>query len=251
MQPDLFHATPDERSIALIREYQPPEGYWLAFSGGKDSVVLLDLADRAGATYEAHYNDTTCEPPELIAFVRDQYPQVSIDRPPRSMWQLIRDRGFPTWRKRLCCFELKERGGHGRIVLTGIRDDESHARRKRHMVEHCMRDRTKTFVHPIKFWSHTDVWAYIRERSIPYSPLYDEGFTRLGCVICPFQPNPYQSMQRWPKFWKAARLAFDKRYAASAACKKTWPSADAMWEWWLQRGPKLRKSTQYPTIFPP
>lgn len=237
MNPDLFGQTPDERSIAIIREFEPRDGYWLAFSGGKDSVVLLDLAKRAGVKYEAHYSMTTCDPPELVRFIRDAYPEVARDRPSKSIWQLIPKKGFPTRRRRWCCQKLKERGGKGRIVLTGVRSEESPRRRKRKIVEVCMRDSSKTFVHPVKFWTVAEVWAYIRERSIPYCSLYDEGFERLGCVICPYERNVERSMERWPKIWKAARRSFDKLWMNERKLRQRelWSSAEAMWQFWISR----------------
>lgn len=58
-------------AIKLLRENEPPEGYYLCFSGGKDSVVTYDLAVKAGVKFDAHHNITTVEPPELMRFIRD------------------------------------------------------------------------------------------------------------------------------------------------------------------------------------
>ena len=59
-----------ETAIERLKAFEPPEGYWLAFSGGKDSVVVKALADMAGVKYEAHYQNTSVDPPELVQFIK-------------------------------------------------------------------------------------------------------------------------------------------------------------------------------------
>ena len=54
----------DEIAIDRLREFEPPEGYYVAFSGGKDSITVLDLVRRSGVKYDAHYSLTTVDPPE-------------------------------------------------------------------------------------------------------------------------------------------------------------------------------------------
>jgi len=61
------------QAIAKIRLHEPNEGYYVAFSGGKDSCVILDLVQRAGVKYDAHYNVMTVEPPELLKFIHDYH----------------------------------------------------------------------------------------------------------------------------------------------------------------------------------
>lgn len=63
MQLTLDGRSPIDISIAILREFEPEEGYYLAFSGGKDSVALKHLCDLAGVRYDAHYSMTTVDPP--------------------------------------------------------------------------------------------------------------------------------------------------------------------------------------------
>ena len=120
-----------ETSIARLQMFQPPEWYRLAFSGGKDSVVIKRLADMAGINYEAHYNVTSVDPPELVRFIRDKHPDVKCDIPKDqdgrqvSMWTLIQKKGLPTRLHRFCCEKLKERSGDGHMTITGVRWAES------------------------------------------------------------------------------------------------------------------------------
>ncbi len=50
-------------AIRRIKLHEPIEGYYVAFSGGKDSCVILDLVKRAGVKFDAHLNITTVDPP--------------------------------------------------------------------------------------------------------------------------------------------------------------------------------------------
>ena len=128
-------------SVERMKAFAPPEGYLLAFSGGKDSVVLKALADMAGVKYQAHYNVTSVDPPELVRFVRDKYPDVKWEYPRYSdgkritMWNLIPKKKIPPTRMaRYCCESLKEGVGSGRYVLTGVRWAESSRRANAHGV---------------------------------------------------------------------------------------------------------------------
>ena len=123
-------------AIQRLKSFEPPEGYFLAFSGGKDSQCIYHLAKMAGVKFEAHYHVTSVDPPELIYFIREHYPDVIFDVPHDedgkhiSMWSLIVEKRMPPTRlARFCCAELKETQGDGRMVVTGVRWAESVRRR--------------------------------------------------------------------------------------------------------------------------
>lgn len=126
-----------QTAIDRLRAFEPKDRpYWLAFSGGKDSCVILELAKMAGVKFEAHYNVTSVDPPELVRFVKDVHPEVSFDIPhdkngkPISMWSLLKSRSMPPTRiARYCCEKLKESSGKGTITITGVRWAESNNRR--------------------------------------------------------------------------------------------------------------------------
>jgi len=89
-------------ALARIRQFCPPEGYWLAFSGGKDSVVIKHLAEMSGVKFEAHYNLVPVDPPELVEFIRASYPDVVFERMAQHTWSICAascDRKTPT----KCC----------------------------------------------------------------------------------------------------------------------------------------------------
>jgi len=59
--------------LIILREYEPTEGYYLAFSGGKDSIVCYDLLLKSGCKFDAHYSVTTIDPPELMRYMKEHY----------------------------------------------------------------------------------------------------------------------------------------------------------------------------------
>ena len=102
----------------------------MAYSGGKDSDTILILAELAGVRYEAVHNLTTVDAPETVNYVKSNS-KVKIERPEKTMWQLIPEKMIPPTRLvRYCCDELKERGGMRRKVVTGVRKYESVSRSK-------------------------------------------------------------------------------------------------------------------------
>ena len=128
-----------ETAILRLQTYEPPEGYHLAFSGGKDSCVIKALADMAGVKYDAHYSVTGIDPPELVYFIKEHHPDVIWDIPRDrdgnriTMWSLIPKKKMPPTRiARYCCEALKESCGLGRLTVTGVRWAESSKRKNNH-----------------------------------------------------------------------------------------------------------------------
>ena len=130
-----------ELAIQRLKAFEPPEGYYVAFSGGKDSQCIYHLCKMAGVRFDAHYNVTSVDPPELVQFIKRKYPDVAIDVPHDkngkrvSMWSLIPENLMPPTRiARYCCQELKETQSDCRMTVTGVRWAESINRKNNHGV---------------------------------------------------------------------------------------------------------------------
>ena len=162
----------------------------LAFSGGKDSIVLYDLVKRVvGNDIPIIHAVTTRDPAGTLSFIRNNYPDVMLDMPDTTFGELVRKKGFPSRMRRFCCEVLKERVGIGKRVFGGMRQSES-IKRSAYEPEMCdERGFMKGTKHllPIVSWTDDDVWTYIRGRGLPYTKYYDAPYClkRHGCVACP------------------------------------------------------------------
>ena len=234
-------------AIKRLKVYEPPEGYYLAFSGGKDSIVIKQLAIESGVKFDSHYSVTTIDPPDLIYYMKKYHNDITWDRPKKPFLIELVERGFPMRQRRWCCAQYKERGGEGRRVITGIRWEESYNRRTRQMVEPCNKGKGKTFLHVIIDWTSEDVWEFIRLRNLPYCKLYDEGWKRIGCLLCPYA-GKYQRLieaKRYPGYRNQFIRAFEKLHKRKKekgliSCDR-WKDGKEMFEWWISDKPSPKE----------
>jgi phosphoadenosine phosphosulfate reductase len=237
-----------DHAVTLLKAHEPASGYYGCFSGGKDSVVLRHVTERAGVNVTWHYNQTTIDPPELIHFMREHYPDVHWVKPTRGhmLVRAAEKRHMPTRRALWCCDEYKERRPpKGETMLMGIRADESVRRRDAWTHTGLHKRTNRKVVLPVLDFDTPDVWEYIHDNSLAVCRLYGEGWHRLGCVGCPRISGParIKEFARWPKIgamWrKAAYSVWESRRGTLQRNGKEWfgsallESADAFWEWWL------------------
>jgi phosphoadenosine phosphosulfate reductase len=115
------------------------------------------------------------------------------------------------------------------------------------MVEACNK-KMQFIVNPIIEWADKDIWDYIKVNKIPYCSLYDEGFKRLGCVLCPMAAPRITKMElvRFPKIVKSWRNATEQLYEShkDRDSFKHWKSSEELWQWWISRETKRAPEEQ-------
>lgn len=244
---------------ALAVKMQPELGYFLAFSGGKDSQVLMDIVKKAGVKYRAFYSVTGNDAPENVYFIRKNYPEVEFIHPKEKYIKIIEKSGMPTILRRKCCERLKERVGKGCVVLTGVRAEESRkrakyeevmisSRRKEHegknagrnekwleeVVHDCIKGQDRVLIHPLLSFTSSDIWKYIDKNKIPHNPLYEK-CGRVGCMFCPFaskdQLNYYE--KTYPKFKDSIIRALEKNIEKRK--ESVFKTGNELYEWWKSK----------------
>lgn len=130
-----------------LHHYQKP--LICAYSGGKDSDVMLELFRRSGILFEVHNSHTTADAPQTVCHIREVFRELELqgircstdyhiqpDGSRTTMWNLIPRKVMPPTRLvRYCCSELKEGGTRNRMVATGVRWAESSYRKSRESFE--------------------------------------------------------------------------------------------------------------------
>lgn len=260
-----------QHSIDLLRKSEKlalrysAEGFYLAFSGGKDSQALYHVAELAGVKFEAHYALTTLDPPEVVRFIRSHYPDVINDRPELTFSQVcIKKKALPTRLMRFCCAVLKETKGSGKVTLTGVRNAESYNRSLRREAEiagrkgpkfrgtleqfdqftrtqeieavQCVKGKDKVIINPIIEWTEADVWHFLNEVvKVEHCHLYDEGWKRLGGLFCPMasKREKLRECELYPKY-KALIIRTIAKLKESGYMNK-YPdlTEEELFMWWI------------------
>lgn len=191
-----------------------------------------------------------------------------------SMWELIEQKGAPTRMRRWCCKIFKETSTPNRMVATGVRWEESAQRssrneyealgktikerksatyediilvndnvNKRQIIERCEL-KGAVVANPIIDWKNKDIWEFIRSEKIKYNPLYDMGYSRVGCIGCPMAgfSGRCKEFSDFPKYRDNYIKAFDrflKRKEAEGNQFTLFKTAQEMFDWWMEY-PKMQ-----------
>lgn len=234
-------------AVDFLREHEPREGYFVGFSGGKDSICALELCRIAGVKHQACYSCTRIDPPEMLRFIRREYPGVQWLFPATTVYAAIQKKSPPLRMRRWCCDILKKAPAHHHPLkhrVMGVRAEESVRRASRPRIDTFL---GQTTYKPVFLWPEWAVWEFIEARGLPYPSLYDEGFSRIGCVVCPYilgmSPGKVRqrtiSMRRWPGVWRAYEHAvkrwWNKCIAALPLKERRYTSAaDDYWQAYLR-----------------
>lgn len=242
MSPELQKKV--DRAVKLIQSAgSDGQVVEVAYSGGKDSDVILELTRMSGINYRAIYKNTTIDPPGTIKHVIER--GVEIVRPKKSFFQLIETNGFPNRFMRSCCSYLKEYKVLDRCIM-GVRKAESVKRAAQYSEPtECRyygskKEHVEAF-YPILDWTDEDVVEFILEGGVKIHPLYfrEDGTIdpkrRLGCMCCPLAGHRVRIdyFRKYPKMVKAYIRA-GQRFRDTHPDAKTTVSYSDVYEWFYR-----------------
>lgn len=222
-------------AIKLLRIYSNArngEPLEIAYSGGKDSDVILQIAKEAGINYRAIYKNTTIDPPGTIRHAIEM--GAEIIRPKTTFFKLIQQKGMPSRFTRFCCSVLKEYKVLD-VSVIGVRREESVKRSKRYVEPSvCRIYNKKDYVEqvlPILDWTLQDIAEFVEDRKLKLAPVYyDEAGKvhyerRLGCLGCPLasENKRLEEFKKYPKLvkcWIRAQEVFRETHQDSKCAKR-------------------------------
>ena len=180
--------------------------FHVAFSGGKDSMVLLELVKKAlpHNAFMVVFGDTKMEFPDtykLVNIVEQQCKEDGIafyraasHLGAEEAWRLF---GAPSTVLRWCCSVMKSTPqtlkirdilGKDNFVgadFVGVRAEESIKRSEYEFESYGKKQKGQHSQNPILDWNSAEVWLYIYSRKLPINEAYKKGNTRAGCLFCP------------------------------------------------------------------
>ena len=198
-------------------EYQDKvDVFYVAFSGGKDSVVALDLVQRAlpHNCFKVLFGDTGMEFPDtyetvekikqICAEEKIEFLQAKSKLKPENTWQIF---GPPAVTIRWCCSvhkttpqimqlrEVLQKPDFNGMAFTGVRGDESLSRSEYDAISYGGKHSGQYSCHPILEWNTAELFLYIYENGLTFNNAYKKGNTRAGCLVCPMSQGKHDYMK--------------------------------------------------------
>ncbi len=210
----------------------PDNNVAVAFSGGKDSEVVLYLCLQVNPDVPVVFNNTGVEYPETVNFVSAITEawnlNIIITHPEKTFWQCIKQYGFPRGTKSekhsvaRCCYWLKEKpmllsirqnGWLG--YFTGETAIESRLRMFASLRGTCIHLKREKVckIKPILWWTQEEVWEFIHREGLPVNEAYSKGAKRVGCMPCTAYKSWEAQMQKVnPKLYRLIKLRKENQY---------------------------------------
>jgi len=218
---DLLIVIEDTTVKRIVKEYEKfrmkLDIFHVAFSGGKDSEVLLDLVKKAlpKDSFVVIFGDTGMEFPDTYDVVKYTKKQCEEDGTPfyvaksqfepEESWKLF---GPPARVLRWCCsvhksapqtLKMREITGKDNYVgmdFVGVRAHESVARSKYTYENFGKKQKGQYSYNPILEWTSAEVWLHIFKNNIYVNEAYKKGNSRAGCLFCPMGGGKGDYLQR-------------------------------------------------------
>lgn len=167
----------------------------VAFSGGKDSLVVLHLVLQEDPEPVVVFNNTSIEFPETVAYVKRLEKEfglkIHVVYPKKPFFELVKEYGWASHGRRWCCGMVKDKPAENFIKASGINVEVTGITRYESRYRRCVKplsiftNSTLVRINPVYDWNEREIWEYIRSNGLPYNPLYDLKYRRIGCWCCP------------------------------------------------------------------
>ena len=246
---ELYFRKKEQKAVTFIRRAIKKHSMpvTVAFSGGKDSLATLNLVRKATEDFSILYLDTGLELPETTLYVSNALRDLGLSKKlitrrisPQIFWNNAKKLGPPGVDFRWCCKSSKlgplnaliRDWFHQRVLsFVGLRRYESWARARSTMVWKNPWVSNQIGASPIKEWTALEVWFYIMLETLPYNPLYDQGYSRVGCWLCPASKMAhFLILKRNHKELWHQLLDFLEKYRAEQDLPKEWLRY-GLWRW--------------------